>query len=43
MEFEIKYEDYFENEIDFNVINSSEKYLKVYYKNGSIKKTLQRI
>lgn len=38
MEFEIKYEDYFENEIDFNVINSSEKYLKVYYKNGSIKK-----
>ncbi|MDR2237831.1 MAG: hypothetical protein LBE92_17040 [Chryseobacterium sp.] len=38
MEFEIKYEDYFENEIDFNSINSNEKYLKVYYKNGFIKK-----
>ena len=38
MEFDIKYKDYYENEIDFNLINSTEKYLKIYYKNGFINK-----
>ena len=41
MEFEIKYEDYFENEINLNQINSSEKYYKVYYKNGFVKKKVE--
>lgn len=38
MKFEIKYEDYFENEIDFDLINFSEKYFKVYCINGLAKK-----